>query len=200
MSQEHLETRLEQITYLLSHLHGEITALEESYSQVLLVLQKFESVCDRDDLSGLLRRGAFFQKWRTLLDECTKVHEECGVMMLDIDFFKRINDTHGHAAGDEVIRQVSALLKRFESPRCVVGRIGGEEFALAVRGSEGEVRALAEMIRQEVERTHGPVSCTISVGTATSKAAEVKPELLLQAADEALYRSKQNGRNRVTAA
>ena len=61
--------------------------------------------------------------------------------MIDIDHFKRMNDTHGHATGDEVIKRVATLLKQFESPNCIVGRIGGEEFAVAIKGTDAEISA-----------------------------------------------------------
>ena len=92
MDQGHLTTRLEDIKTLLSHLHGEVAVLEESYRQVLLVLRRVENRADRDDLTGLLRRDAFFQKWQGLLDECERVQDDFGIMLIDIDHFKRVND------------------------------------------------------------------------------------------------------------
>jgi diguanylate cyclase (GGDEF)-like protein len=213
MDQERLEASLEGIRHLLSHLHGEVTALEDSYAQVLLVLRKFEGVCDVDDLSGLLRRRAFFHRWETLLQECQRLNESCGVLLIDIDHFKRVNDTHGHPTGDEVIKRVASLLKQYESPNCVVGRYGGEEFALAVRGSDAEVLGLAEFIRRGAERLHGPVigpdgapqsgvewKCTLSVGMASARKEGYDASRLLKVADVALYEAKRKGRNRVHAA
>src|SRR6185437_9722110 len=130
------EASLEEIRHLLSHLHGEVTALEESYSQLLQVLRRIEGAANIDDLTGLLRRRAFFDKWNALLDECQRLNAQNGVLMIDIDHFKRINDTHGHATGDEVIKGVASLLKQFESPNCIVSRMGGEEFAVAIKGSK----------------------------------------------------------------
>src|SRR5688500_15523798 len=103
MDQEQMKTNLEGIRQLLSHLHGEVTALESSYSQVLQVLRKLEGESSVDDLSGLYRRKPFFQKWEALLSECAKMNENCGMLLIDIDHFKNINDTHGHQTGDEVI-------------------------------------------------------------------------------------------------
>ena len=212
MDREHtLENSLEEIRHLLSHLHGEVTALETSYQAVLSVLQKFEGVANTDDLTGLLRRGAFFKIWEGLLKECEKLNNNCGVLMIDIDHFKKVNDTHGHATGDEVIKRVAALLKQYESPSCVVSRIGGEEFAVAIRGTDAEVLGVAEFIRRGAERLHGPVvgpqgvdaavewKCTLSVGMASSKSAGYDANAQLQRADEALYEAKKNGRNQVRA-
>lgn len=208
-----MEVSLREIRHLLSHLHGEVTALEESYSQILLVLRKFEGICEIDDLTGLLRRRGFFQKWQALLDECQRLNENCGVLMIDIDHFKRMNDTHGHQTGDEVLKRVSSLLKQFESPNCFAGRLGGEEFAVAIRGTDAEILGIAEMIRRSVERMHGPVigsdgqpssavewKCTLSAGMASARKDGYDASRLLKAADEALYTAKQKGRNQVQAA
>lgn len=213
MGQENLESSLKEIRYLLSHLHGEVTALEDSYSQILLVLKKFEGACDIDDLTGLLRRKAFFRKWEALLEECRRLEENCGVILIDIDHFKRVNDTHGHPTGDEVLRRVSSLLKQYESPNCIVSRLGGEEFAVAIRGKDAEILGVAEMIRRNTEKLHGPVlkpdgeissqvewKCTLSAGTASARKLGYDASRLLKAADEALYVAKKKGRNQVSAA
>jgi diguanylate cyclase (GGDEF)-like protein len=213
MNQEHLEESLKEIRQLLSLLHGEVTVLEESYSRLLLVFERFEGVADFDDLSGLLRRRAFFRKWQALLNACERLQENCGVLMIDIDHFKKINDTHGHPTGDEVIKRVAWLLKRYESPRCLVSRLGGEEFAVAVRGTDAEMLGIAELIRRGAERMHGEVigpdgkpsekikwKCTLSVGMASAKKGSYDASKLLKSADEALYEAKKKGRNRVSAA
>lgn len=213
MDRDNLETQLKGIRHLLSHLHGEVTELEESYSKVLSVLQRLESACDIDDLTGLLRRRTFFTKWNALLDECRKLNESCGLLMIDIDHFKKVNDTHGHTTGDEVIKRVSQMLKQYQSPHCVVGRFGGEEFAVAMLGSDAEVLGLAEFIRREASKLHGPVisengnpdssvewKCTISVGMASTRKEGLDAARLLEAADKALYDAKKNGRNQVRAA
>jgi diguanylate cyclase (GGDEF)-like protein len=215
MDQEHMETHLEEIRHLLSQLHGEVTDLEESYSQVLQVLRKIEGAANIDDLTGLLRRRSFFQKWEALLEECQRLNEVSGVLMIDIDHFKKINDTHGHATGDEVIRNVATLLKQFESPSCIVGRIGGEEFAVVVKGSESEISGVAELIRKKAGRLHGAKSeleCTLSIGVAmtidsslSNLMVDDSPRLrtrdqstqLLKFADKAMYEAKTNGRNQV---
>jgi diguanylate cyclase (GGDEF)-like protein len=212
-NQAQLESNLENIRTLLSHLHGEVAVLEDTYSRLLLVLQKFEGQAELDDLTGLLRRKSFFRKWEALLAECERLNESCGVLMIDIDHFKRVNDTHGHPTGDEVIRQVASLLKQYESPRCIVSRIGGEEFAVAIRGKDAEVLGAAELIRRAAERLHGPVigpdgepqakvewKCTLSVGMASARNVGFDATRLLKVADEALYEAKRKGRNQVRAA
>lgn len=209
MDQHHLEDSLKGIRQLLSHLHGEVTALEASYIQVLRALRKLEGVAEVDDLSGLLRRNAFFEKWDRLLEECRSLNQNCGVLLIDIDHFKAINDTHGHPTGDEVIQRVAGLVKQFESPNCFTGRYGGEEFAVAIRGTDAEILGMAEMMRRGVERLHGPVAgsegkvrwkCTVSIGMASTSKEGFDSERLLKSADEALYAAKKCGRNQVRAA
>ncbi len=204
---------LQKIRQLLSHLHGEVADLERSYGEILRVLRKFEQACEIDELTGLLRRQGFFSRWQELLDECQRLDQSCGVLLIDIDHFKRVNDTHGHPTGDEVIKAVAGLLKQYESPHCIAGRYGGEEFAVAVRGTDAEALGLAEFIRRGAERLHGPIvgpdgkpssrvewKCTLSVGVASARKAGFDAPRLLKSADEALYAAKSKGRNRVCAA
>jgi diguanylate cyclase (GGDEF)-like protein len=112
-----------------------------------------------------------------------------------------------------VIKRVATLLKQYESPHCIVSRVGGEEFAVAVKGSDAELLGLAEFIRRGAEKLHGPVvgpdgeftgkvewKCTLSVGMASAQKAGYDATRLLKSADEALYRAKQKGRNQVSAA
>jgi len=213
MNQERLEAALEGIRHLLSHLHGDITALEESYHQVLLVLRKFEGASELDELTGLFRRTTFFQKWEVLLKECQNLNVSCGILLIDIDHFKLVNDTHGHPTGDEVLKRISTMLKQYESPNCVVSRYGGEEFAVAIRGTEAEMLGIAEFIRRSAERLHGPVvgsngesssnvewKCTLSVGMASAHKNGFDAPRLLKAADLALHVAKKKGRNQVHAA
>jgi diguanylate cyclase (GGDEF)-like protein len=217
-----MNTHLGEIRQLLSNLHGEVTVLEESYTQVLQVLRTISGAANIDDLTGLLRRRSFFQKWEALLDECQQLNQVSGVLMIDIDHFKRVNDTHGHATGDEVIRNVASLLKQFASPDCIVSRVGGEEFAVAVRGTESEISGVAELIRKGTERLRSgakELKCTVSVGVAIDDGessrlgciGEVpsgarsaprtdlaeKATALLSQADAALYEAKHAGRNQV---
>lgn len=196
MDREQMESRLEGIRHLLSHLHGEVTALGTTYDQLLSVLRTVQDQSMRDDLTGLMRRNAFFATWNALIAECAQLQEQTGVILVDIDHFKKINDTQGHDVGDQVITRVAQILKRFETPQSAAGRLGGEEFALAVRVRDAstQVPALAEQIRVAVEREAG---CTISVGVAF---AGQDPHVLLKRADAALYSSKQTGRNRVSRA
>lgn len=168
-------------------------------------MARLEVAVVRDDLTGLLRRNPFLRKWEDLVAECDSRGEACGILMVDIDHFKRINDTFGHPVGDEVLCRVSELLRNLDGPECFSGRLGGEEFAVALRGTSEEVLRFAERIRDQVERLSeiAPgVRCTVSIGVARlgRSARPLEPAQLLEAADRALYMAKGRGRNRVEAA
>lgn len=126
-------------------------------------------------------------------------------LMLDIDHFKRINDTQGHPAGDAVLRQLATLLKGLSRVEDMLFRYGGEEFALILPGTDlATGLRIAERMRAQVEaaifRYDGPeLRISVSLGLATGERRE-SAEALLKAADEALYEAKQGGRNRVVAA
>lgn len=208
-----LERQITGLKGMIASLHGEVVSLERSYAQVLGALERLEGVVSTDELTGLLRRNSFFRKWQEILNECRDVENNCGLLLLDIDHFKKINDTHGHPTGDEVLRKVAALLKGYESERLIVGRLGGEEFIVGLRGTDAEILGAAEFIRRGVERLHGPVvrsdgspdpaiawRCTISIGVASAESHGFETQKLLGAADEALYVAKAKGRNQVRSA
>lgn len=198
---------LSDVKALLSAMAVEVKELEKTYSQVLEVVKKVEQTTNRDDLTGLLRRTAFFTRWNALLTECQSIGENCGVIMIDIDHFKSINDQYGHATGDQVIKRVAELLRKYESDECLVARLGGEEFVVALKGTDAEMLGTAEFIRREAERLHGPVEntnvewrCTVSLGCSSTKSQGYESKKLLDSSDQALYSAKKGGRNKVAAA
>jgi diguanylate cyclase (GGDEF)-like protein len=126
--------------------------------------------------------------------------------MVDIDNFKRINDTHGHDVGDEALQHVAGVLSA-SFPDCLIGRLGGEEFGIVLPGSGGEARAVLEKFLATLATTplvlgQAELMITASIGMATlSPGRGVEPDLddLLKAADARLYVAKSLGRNRVEA-
>ena len=123
----------------------------------------------------------------------------------DLDHFKQINDTHGHAVGDAVLQQIGARMQSVLRVSDAIGRYGGEEFLLVLpRSDTAAAREVAERLRVVVERE--PVRCgpvephvTVTVGVASTTEFGFNPTLLVHAADEALYRGKAAGGNRVDA-
>jgi diguanylate cyclase (GGDEF)-like protein len=156
-----------------------------------------------DGLTGLLNRRAFDEILLRELSRAVHTGRPLPMMMIDIDFFKRVNDTLGHPAGDEVLRQVAKALHRTLRPADVVARFGGEEFVILLR--ETELRRspeVAERLRTAVAAITGlpnGIGVTISIGMAGSVPGETSDELIARC-DEALYRSKREGRNRVSIA
>lgn len=158
-----------------------------------------------DDLTGLANRRAFVELGTSALDQARRYDRALSLVMFDIDYFKKINDTHGHAAGDEVLRAVASAVKGTARAADTPGRWGGEEFALLLPETSGAAAAaLAERLRRDVEAlrvAHNgtALQCTCSFGVAERDQAVLNLDALLGAADAALYLAKAQGRNRVYA-
>jgi diguanylate cyclase len=157
-----------------------------------------------DALSGVSNRKGFDERLLVLLGDLKRGGDPFALVLVDMDHFKWINDTHGHTAGDNVLKEFGALLKRVVREGDFVGRYGGDEFALLLPRADLEVAAkVADRLRSETTRTNfglGSVgelgAVTISVGVALARAGDT-PEVLIGRADQALYASKKGGRNRV---
>ncbi len=157
-----------------------------------------------DPLTGCLNRGAVLQRLDELLARAGRNHSGLGVGMIDIDHFKRINDTHGHLAGDMVLREVVARCQGTLRPYDVFGRFGGEEFLVIVPDADEEdLRLVLERLRTEIAQkpVHaraGDISATVSAGGAVGTVGRLEPaEVLISRADMALYLAKERGRNRL---
>lgn len=154
-----------------------------------------------DSLTGLLNRGAFESILRRELQRSHRSGASLGIVLIDLDYFKQVNDSYGHAVGDRVLRRISAALAAGTRPCDVLARYGGEEFVVLLRDSGVDAaQTAAERIRLDVASLGDlpeRLSLTASIGVATSLPGESPDELLLRA-DEALYRSKRDGRNLVS--
>lgn len=158
----------------------------------------------RDPLTGLFNRRFFFDSCRQALHQASRAGDPVSVISLDADHFKRFNDTHGHDAGDTVLRSLSDLLGSMFQGRDVVARLGGEEFSVLLPGCTTErATARANEIRQRVEelriryRDLMLPRMTISAGVASAPQHGQTTQDLLRAADEALYVAKNAGRNQI---
>jgi len=158
-----------------------------------------ERVANTDALTGLANRHA---ATRALDDRLGRIPEPLTVMLLDLDEFKRINDSHGHQAGDAVLREVATRMRNALPPGALLGRWGGEEFIAILDGAPGrEPASIAEALRAAVAAAPVPfegksIPVTVSIGLATAFSADAIDALLAEA-DAALYRAKNGGRNRV---
>lgn len=151
-----------------------------------------------DPLTGLANRRAM----SAALEALTLAQREYAVLALDIDHFKRVNDTFGHDVGDETLKQVAAIITQGCREDDLACRAGGEEFALILPETDLQAaRDIAERIRQTIATTQIAPSgaLTISIGVACRSTETPTPESILKRADEHLYHAKQTGRNRVVA-
>jgi diguanylate cyclase (GGDEF)-like protein len=157
-----------------------------------------------DSLTGLLNRGEILRILKNELAKADREGNSVGLIMADIDSFKKINDTYGHMAGDVVLRLTSERMHSLMRSYDFVGRYGGEEFMIILPGFDlqGAV-ALAERLRQSINdegmnTPEGMIPVTISLGvTLSDMERKLDMEALIKAADSALYKAKKNGRNRV---
>ena len=160
-----------------------------------------------DELTGLLNRRALLAHADAALLAARQQQEPLSLLMIDADHFKQINDQHGHAFGDEVLRHLARVLGTALRQRDRLGRLGGEEFAAVLPGAAAvQAGQIAERMREAVAATPAPgpegagaVGCTVSIGVAELGSGETVAQAL-QRADAALYAAKQGGRNAVALA
>lgn len=181
-------------------------ALEETVQQrtqqLQQALQALERQASTDPLTGVLNRRGLDARMVALVGLARRSGRPLSLVALDVDHFKRINDTHGHGAGDDVLRRLAASLQARVRRSDVVARIGGEEFVVLlpdtdVPGAQTIAQALLQAVAEQEDPVVGRV--TISAGVAGLRGPEEEPVTFIARADAALYRAKHEGRNRVCA-
>jgi len=166
--------------------------------------QTLEHAALTDGLTGMHNRRYFDDALKEYLQEFTRIDRPIGLMILDLDYFKQVNDTYGHDTGDEVLRSVAACLKDMTRYHDIVARLGGEEFAIVAPNMELDVLSrFAERIRkaiasQPIATGNVRLTVTASVGIAIWDRRE-SMEDLYRRADARLYQAKRQGRNRICA-
>ncbi|MEO1132530.1 MAG: ammonium transporter [Cyanobacteria bacterium J06639_1] len=191
-----------------------ISGIELTYAQRLCVLLSFSDISERmqretllqklasiDPLTGIYNRRSFFELGEQAIAGAARERRSVSVMMLDIDWFKRINDTFGHAQGDRAIQKVAELATKVLRDGDILGRLGGEEFAVLLQTPVQSAQKIADRLRQRIENNtldsqDDRIQLTISIGL-TDIASKDTLDIALQRADTALYRVKSEGRNRV---
>ncbi len=159
-------------------------------------------LAEMDPLTSVFNRRAFLTLLDKAISQAQRVQSGLHVLVIDLDHFKRINDTWGHKCGDDVLRHFVGLAAACLRNEDVMGRLGGEEFAIVLPGAGAEgAAAVAERLRtlvasQPVMTEHGPITLTVSVGVTQCVAGE-SSGAALQRADQAMYRAKELGRNQV---
>ncbi|WP_370681476.1 diguanylate cyclase domain-containing protein [Comamonas sp. GB3 AK4-5] len=165
--------------------------------------QRLRLLADQDPLTQLPNRRAFLEAARQTMPSLRKQQASCAVLMMDIDHFKSVNDGYGHATGDAVLAQFGQLLRAHLREQDLLGRMGGEEFAILLphTGAQ-EAATAAQRLRGQFAALHIPVPghavplrCTVSIGLAVDPHSSTALDELLAQADRALYRAKRQGRN-----
>jgi len=156
----------------------------------------------RDELTGLINRREFFTLANHEEERAKREGHFESVMMIDADYFKKINDTYGHAIGDDVLSDIADNCRKIFRKTDVVGLYGGEEFSVILPGAKKEMsKVIAERLRKSVAESivkseKGDVAYTISIGIACAEGRDIRIEEILDRADRALYTAKAQGRNR----
>ena len=168
--------------------------------------KRLELLSVTDGLTGLHNHRYFQDEYMRAFEESQRYQRPLSLAMIDIDFFKKVNDTHGHAVGDDVLKQAASLFAESIRSTDLVARYGGEEFVVMMpETSLSDAVTFAEKIRNLAEDNPmptqiGPLSITVSIGVASVPETKVRSaQELIIAADKALYRAKKNGRNLVEA-
>lgn len=181
---------------LVLHVFGRVLTLGDEERRAI------EHLTMLDHLTGIANRRGLSAKLNEELARASRYEGSFCVLLLDVDHFKQINDRHGHQVGDEVLMELARLLERESREADTVGRWGGEEFLVIVPEVEkAEAAALAARLRGAIDANDFPssVSVTASVGVASYKEGDSLDDIVKRA-DDALYRAKERGRNRVETA
>lgn len=200
---------LGSLNYSYEQMVLELKQAKQNAEQLALELQQANSslreLAYRDGLTGLYNFRYFQKVFEGELRRALRYGGDVSLLMVDIDFFKKVNDTFGHPVGDEVLQEVGKVIVHLVRSCDIVARYGGEEFAIVLpeTGRKG-AKVLAQRIRRGIEQEAieadgHPITVTISVGIASTDMSEQKLSrvALIECSDQALYMAKQNGRNRV---
>jgi diguanylate cyclase (GGDEF)-like protein len=165
--------------------------------------QELRYLAATDALTGLANRRHFLDQMRLALARHHRHETPTALLMLDLDWFKRVNDQYGHAVGDEVLRNFADVVQASLRNIDLLGRLGGEEFSILLPDTDATgAYEFAERVRQRaasqpVQTLAGEVTVTLSIGATSFVPQDKNTDVILARADRALYRAKENGRNRV---
>jgi diguanylate cyclase (GGDEF)-like protein len=184
---------------------GLVSELKEKNTELKGAVNTLEDLANHDSLTGLHNHRCFQEALSMELNRDVRYHREFSLLFMDVDYFKVYNDTHGHPAGDELLKSFAALVKELLRQSDFFARYGGEEFiAILPETSKDGAAMVAESIRDIVDNHPFPGqdkqpegNLTISLGVSTFPEDGGSPKTLISKADKALYRAKHTGRNKV---
>jgi len=182
-----------------------LSLLTENQMSRISSQQKLTHMAFTDFLTGLRTRGYFEKELEQEIRRTLRKGSSCGLLLLDLDDFKRINDYYGHHAGDEILRQFARVLTRDMRDIDTVARFGGDEFSVILPDTDGDgARFVATRLRESVRHAHFhlpelnlPLQLHVSIGVALCPQDETDPGQLIRAADLALYQAKRQGKDRL---
>jgi diguanylate cyclase (GGDEF)-like protein len=180
---------------------AEISILK-NFAKLVVDELELRQVLSTDQLTGAMSRTAWFGAAANEVTRARRYNRALCLLVLDIDYFKSVNDQLGHTAGDAVLRRVAEVVQGQLRQSDVLGRFGGEEFVVLLPESVlADATVLAERVREAVKQAsypgNGDLRCTISIGVAELSQSEQNIGKLFERADSAVLRAKTNGRNRV---
>lgn len=169
-----------------------------------MLFDKYQTESTTDGLTGLNNVRKFDELFNCLIKDLQTNGQKLSLLFIDIDFFKKVNDTYGHSEGDVVLKELGIRLQQYTRTFDIVSRNGGEEFTVLLLDCPlNRAKEIAERIRKNVEQhpfllnTEKEINLTISIGVACYQETTTDPTLLIDDADKALYQAKRSGRNRV---
>jgi len=200
---------LQRLNFTYEQVVFELKQAKTKAEQMALALKrandKLRELAFRDELTGLFNHRYFQETFAAEIGRSTRYQHSLSLFLLDIDHFKQVNDTYGHLAGDQVLREVSQTMQKLVRSCDIVARYGGEEFAIVLpeTGTAG-AKVLAQRIRRGIEQLtvqfgEQKISVTVSIGVSSTDMEEVKLSqvALIERTDKKLYQAKQTGRNKV---
>jgi diguanylate cyclase (GGDEF)-like protein len=180
----------------------DITAQKNIEFELSAKSSKLRTLALTDELTQIANRRSFIESVNTEISRCSRLKANMAFLVLDIDYFKHVNDTYGHQAGDAVLISITQLIKTLLRDYDIFGRLGGEEFGIFLAETDSQTALeVAERIRTKIMQhkiafEEHLISITVSIGIAIP-AAQVKFESIYKRADVALYQAKNSGRNKV---
>jgi len=184
----------------VSRIVGRIVNINEEKKKELELRLK----ADKDALTGLYNKGTAITLITSAIEECCNENQKAALIMIDLDHFKAVNDTFGHAAGDMILEEVGSKLSDAFKGRDIVGRMGGDEFMVFmtdIKGPEdalGICKKLNQTLTRPISNSEGKVTVTASIGIAMLDNTNLSYSTLFEMADKALYITKEGGRNGTT--